>query len=469
MKTIALSRKNLGVFIYVLLILSSISCHLRNAQDEFQPVSSTVDHKFKYLLLDTTRSLGAAGIGIGKIYLNKTIITEIHDTITPENSIKFSGASWCEFKDSIIQSPRVGLDTNVIHVQRGLIDKEDFGTTKIFPIGATKDSWIEISDFVSQSISIGVDYSRCEISHSKLNTLEFTSGLTKSLVILGTKIGSLKFRNLKFNHDQTIDGFIDSIFIETCNLKNTITLGDIQLPKFIYLNNLQFDSTNSSLDLTHFKISKENEICNLCINGMTENIPKIKLNYENFKLIFEKTTETWEKERIYRTLLDEQKRDNFTQGYQKLDRECQEFELVKDNTQFGIIHNFLEKNWWDYGYSKFKVITNSIYLFLFFILINLFLYPSFIKIYFPTRFKEFEEKLSNKYGRYEWASTKNKIKSKIDRFPAIILYTSYIFWGLKLDVKEIQLKKPLIFLIFMLEYLIGLVCLGYIANYIIAR
>jgi hypothetical protein len=49
------------------------------------------------------------------------------------------------------------------------------------------------------------------------------------------------------------------------------------------------------------------------------------------------------------------------------------------------------------------------------------------------------------------------------------LYTTFVFWGLKLDLKELEIKKPLYMTILIGQYITGLVCLAYIANYIISK
>lgn len=41
--------------------------------------------------------------------------------------------------------------------------------------------------------------------------------------------------------------------------------------------------------------------------------------------------------------------------------------------------------------------------------------------------------------------------------------------GLNLDLKELEIKKPLYMTILIGQYITGLVCLAYIANYIISK
>jgi len=51
----------------------------------------------------------------------------------------------------------------------------------------------------------------------------------------------------------------------------------------------------------------------------------------------------------------------------------------------------------------------------------------------------------------------------------VLLYTAFIFWGLKLDVKELVIKKWWAIILIVFEYSIGVVCLAYIANFIITK
>jgi len=67
---------------------------------------------------------------------------------------------------------------------------------------------------------------------------------------------------------------------------------------------------------------------------------------------------------------------------------------------------------------------------------------------------------------------KNSLLYRINKIPAIIAYTAYVFWGIKLELNQIRFEKSwwaFPFFIFMVEYLTGIICLAYIANLIITK
>ncbi|PSL48282.1 hypothetical protein CLV51_1021149 [Chitinophaga niastensis] len=99
---------------------------------------------------------------------------------------------------------------------------------------------------------------------------------------------------------------------------------------------------------------------------------------------------------------------------------------------------------------------------LFCFVINLCLYPKIIyEGYNLEQFKDAEEELVG--------SQRNARRKKVSKFLNCLMFTGFIFWGLKLDPEKIRVANlPLSFWI-ILQYIIGLICLGYIANVIIAK
>jgi len=198
---------------------------------------------------------------------------------------------------------------------------------------------------------------------------------------------------------------------------------------------------------------------------MGDGMSHLKLDYEYFELLFE-NSKLWEKEKVYKQLLDEQLKDGFTFGYEKLDKEYSKFKFTKDGSVLGEIQNWIAATWWDYGYDKFKVIKNSLKIFLLFILINLLIYPLLCEVYCPQKFNDLRDRLT-----LRWAHPTGKVgwKLRLATIPGVIVYTAYIFWGLKLDLKEIELKKPAVYMLIMFEYVTGLICIAYVANYVFSK
>lgn len=126
------------------------------------------------------------------------------------------------------------------------------------------------------------------------------------------------------------------------------------------------------------------------------------------------------------------------------------------------IANFVEWHWNFYGYDKNLIFVNSAILMMLCFLINLFF---------------FKRLLSNGYEI-------NEVKSAYERFVGpgrnwlirglayffyCLVYTAFIFWGLNLKIDKIKLSNKGLFAWIIGQYVIGIICLAYIANIIITK
>ncbi len=258
---------------------------------------------------------------------------------------------------------------------------------------------------------------------------------------------------------------IDSLILSNVELKCKLKIINCLLPDYIEIKNITNNTSGDILDLSQFN-SYQNKTCKLNIGK--DDVAKVNLNYKYFTLDIDNLGPKYLKEWIYSELLRKQKENYFQDGYEKLDKEYKEFHYLSDNNTLSYFKNWVDKHWWDYGYDKFKIITNSFTIFIAFLLINFFLYHKLKTVYYPEKFKQFDERL-NAHNMDTPIKVTTEIFNYIKRIPIIILYTAFIFWGLKLDLKELELRKPLFLGIVIVEYVIGIICLAYIANYIITK
>jgi hypothetical protein len=371
------------------------------------------------------------------------------------------------------------LDSAGLHNEHSLLPlRKNFLGTYDFHIKEVL-GFLMITNPVGNFICVQTDSTELDISAAHLNLLKLensTRPLNRiySLFINNSQIANLEFHNVVFNasveFDNGIDtsrSEIDSISLIRCLIRVPLNFSNIRHPKFIYLDNVQFENTGSRLDFTHFINSQDNSLTELKVADFGDGFSRAILNYENFHLTFSPGVSDWQKERIYRQLLEEQQRDGFTFGFQKLDKEYKHFGYTKDNTALGKIHDFVECHWWDYGYNKGKVIVNSLYLFLIFTFINILIYPVLLSTYYPLKFKELEQRLTDRYSKYQ--TYPGRLYFHLARIPSIILYTAYLFWGLRLDLNEIEIRNYLPLTLIIIEYTIGVISLAYIANYIISK
>lgn len=280
-----------------------------------------------------------------------------------------------------------------------------------------------------------------------------------------SKLTTLKLDNLILNC-RLASSLVDSFFISDVKLDNEIDIEDSPLPKYIFLNGVICKDEKIKFDFSQFKLTDSSRVCDMNIGVGIASL--IKANYKYFNLVFNGSTSVYDKEQIYTELLNMQRAHYFLDGFEKLDKEYKSFKYHSRNSFVGTIQDWIDKHWWDYGYDKFMVIKNSVKLFLLFFAINLLAYKELAKVYHPEKFKKFDERLDSNNTDVEF-SMATRVKNYIIRIPAIFLYTAFVFWGLKLDLKELELKKPLYMTILIGQYVTGLVCLAYIANYIISK
>ncbi|WP_143164946.1 hypothetical protein [Chryseolinea serpens] len=234
----------------------------------------------------------------------------------------------------------------------------------------------------------------------------------------------------------------------------------VTLPRTLTFSNTEF---TSEVLLSRWTTLPSNEVCILRIRSV-EDLTKLRIDdYRKFCLDFDwYDFEYDEKVDIYTRLLKNFKSRNQTLNYEKLDKEFQAFKL-KELGIFGHVLNGVTRFWWDYGYKKHQVLLRAFQLNIFFFLVNLFFYPILLsRGYQLQKFVEIDFELQKKFGH-------KKLLLFLARIPYVFLYTGYIFWGWKLDLHSIQIRNVLLFGFVLLQYLTGIVCLGYIFNLVVTK
>ncbi len=123
------------------------------------------------------------------------------------------------------------------------------------------------------------------------------------------------------------------------------------------------------------------------------------------------------------------------------------------------IEDFVLKNWNNYGYSRWLIFRNSFFLLALAVFLNYMCYSRLIRNGFVSReLTIVDYKLKRKYGR-------NFIYHIIKIYYCAI-YTSLIFWGFKLDFDKIKLRKIELAVLTLVQYVVGIICLGFIAHII---
>ncbi len=247
----------------------------------------------------------------------------------------------------------------------------------------------------------------------------------------------------------------DTIYLSQDTIATSFDLYGFELPKFISLTSMSFDAIGV-LNLASFSFY-EGEKCKLYI--FSTDLSKVKLNYSQFDLDT-KDMNTGQKEALYKQLLLNQDQSGYKDGFAKADVEFRQLENDKEGV-YGVVVDWIQRNWNYYGYKKEKIFINALILFGLFFLINIGWYGFMVKnSYTVTPIRVAYDDLKN--------------KSAFWRPVLYVFYGAYftglIFWGIKLEPDKLKLKSsPAAALWILAQYTTGIIVLAYIANIIIGK
>ncbi|PWL30986.1 hypothetical protein [uncultured Roseivirga sp.] len=269
----------------------------------------------------------------------------------------------------------------------------------------------------------------------------------------------------KYPHYKELVSFEGSTF------KKGLDFGGATLPERLILKDVR---SNESINLTNTKRSlgslRKDEFCK--INLIGTDLSKLEFSYENFQLDIPEvignvfTFDIWNKE--YERLLQHFKEIGQLTSYEKIDKEYREFIFTKDpRSGWGAyILNILNKYWNDYGYNKSLIWWWTAIFFIFFWGYNWLRLPHlYFKAYKPRSLHAIIDERSNtgQYHLYKGVEKKFNLRG----LDISLYYTTIIFFGIKLDANNFEFNNLRGVLYVGFQYTIGLICLGYLANFVI--
>ncbi len=333
-------------------------------------------------------------------------------------------------------------------------------------------------NFSRTSFESNVDFlqvkfkSTTDFSYSKFSSISsFKKAKFNSIVNFSnaTFKNHVNFNQVEFNADANFtDVIFDSMAVfEKAKFNADANFTSTTLPK--YLDFSYTTKISNEIDLTSAFIDEKYGTCYINLNGAA--IDKFRFRYKRFKLWFPPGDTKIDydlKSNVYEVLLEKQKDEGFTLSYEKLDREYKEFKYTEQKGSeikriWGNFQNWVDKNWWGYGYEKWLIIQNSVILYVLFSFLNVF----FLK-HLTRRVYE-----ADKINEYWEEVTGSKLSKFFKSIPFSLFYTAEIFFGFKFDLNRLKYKENLqgwkIFnlVYFITIYLSGLVCIAYLANYVI--
>lgn len=262
---------------------------------------------------------------------------------------------------------------------------------------------------------------------------------------------------LKFGENAEIN-FFETTLPDMLDFSNNPKIpNEIDLTTANFKNIAHFDSTGK----TPYKKHK------IFLNK--SDISKIHFDYEHFQLSFDKPHKYSkaladdDKESIYEACLKNFKDRGQNESYKALDIEYQGFKWKKSSIWW---LGWLPRWWWNYGYDKELIFIRTPFLALIFSFLTFLLYN-------PLRRLVYEQ---DKIPAIPNGGSRNFAK----KIYYSIIYTSILFFKLSIDVKNlkftgendtIKIKIQRMFLLFyiFIVYSAGLICLGYMANFVLQK
>ncbi len=204
---------------------------------------------------------------------------------------------------------------------------------------------------------------------------------------------------------------------------------------------------SSRIPLTFFKT-----VTNLII---------VNSNIENLNFLFNKWVrvlpfgngEDGSLRNVYEGLLTKYKRDNQWDSYQMADISYREL-LLKEGNAWERTMTFISRIWWYYGYKKWLAVVWTFIFLSVFAILN-YIFWKDMQIVYPF----FEPESITYYQR-----TREKNKMVRNRLGQVLIFTTLIFFTLRINFDKLSYKKNSVLIFFFSQYLVGLLCMFYIIN-----
>lgn len=216
------------------------------------------------------------------------------------------------------------------------------------------------SEFNEQANFLGAGFQDCDFSNSKLGNrcyfmlAEFDGHVRFNKSAMGEIV---TFKNARFGssadfsdarmgqwNDFTGATFSKEVIFDRANLPDTLLL--------INVNSAEV------LDFTGCDYKEHDEIV---VDFFKTDLAKVKFNYRYFHLFFYESYQITDAEKLkaFELLLQHQSRLGFKDGYEKADKEYQEFKLINQNRY---MENWFQKYWLGYGYHTGWLIARNLLL-----------------------------------------------------------------------------------------------------------
>jgi hypothetical protein len=310
-----------------------------------------------------------------------------------------------------------------------------------------------VADFYRAKFSDSVFFNEATFS----NEADFICRFSKNVHFDYAKFsGWTNFSGAKFNGRSYL-----SLTHLTLRDSSNLRFTDTVLPDTIYFSDNSL--IKNQIDFSHADFTPEsrydyklNQPIPILIYLYNSDISKLRLDYIHFKLLLSDSTSSDETSSVYEALLNNFKTNGQTESYKLLDVEYQQFKWKHSWTHW---IPCIPKYWWNFGYDKeYIFVWTLLLLFVFTCFSFIYIHSLNSKVYTMEGIQTnpgWEKKLSFKdFGNRLWYS---------------FMYTSTVFFMLSLKIENVHFKEKKGTFYLISIYTIGLICIAYVANFILQK
>lgn len=365
-----------------------------------------------------------------------------------------------EVPDSLRDKPLIRiLDFNTTKAVNGYIEP----TGLLFPVSESGSIEVGSTESISMSYLDYVQYLYLRGEKLLMTQSHPTDEIHTDLNFDVININRCNFKRVDFSgYCKTANIYETSLGIATIHFisNRSINLTNVTIDSNLIVSVVDTLTLTKITCLGNIIIERAEEtILDSMINIKLDNIDfsKLILPTHGVRFLISDDQDYFVKVQLYKDIIQYFKNLPDQQVY--YDIQLQHLVNIHDGKWF---KDYIQRNWDNYGYDKNLIFGNAIGLMLFFFIINLCIYPFILyNGYTIGEFVRSDERITDRYGR-TW-------KFFIARGLLCFLYTNYIFWGLKLSLEKIRLNNGWLIAWIIVQYVIGIICLAYIANVIITK
>ncbi len=243
-----------------------------------------------------------------------------------------------------------------------------------------------------------------------------------------------------------------------CDIPDTATI-DCNSIDTLYLEKPRFKDQKSTIIIN--KLSKRKTVLFLRnVNVGNLNVNYTLFHYQPFSSDSYVDENSWNSDVIanYKTIISSQEKLGNQQGIQDATIEMNVFE--DKQLPLGNLLSVVKIWWNNYGFDRIKVVRSSTIVFLFFLLFNCFIFDKLLDVY---------EVSTIKTARNDSFDFKYKVLGASYRFLLCLLYSGFIFYGLKFEFNRLKIKNIAVIIWLIVQYIIGVISLAYIASLILNK